>query len=315
MTKRSYRWLLVLLAVVGLTADQFTKYNVFRWLYHQGPEQPTTDKDAAFVAWDRAAPAWVVGSAPGISGGRYDVIPGWFGFIAQYNPPARKLPDGAYKLELNAVGAVGGGLGVKAVSQLRDDELIALHVDATTRKPVQLKDDEIIVLHVDETTRKPIKPWRYDLQTASAPRMPHVNRGALFGMGANQDGSPDAEQQAENSNTLFAVISLIAAGGICVWGVLRGKRADAWICAALGMILGGTVGNLFDRVVFYGVRDFLFFYKIDWPVFNVADCCLVCGAIMLVLHAVFVKPPKPDAVVATTAAAAAPVTLPTPTVP
>ena len=247
MTKRSYRWLLVLLAVVGLTADQFTKYNVFRWLYHQGPEQPSEDKGAKFVAWDRSAPAWVVGSAPGIQGGRYDVLPGWFGFIAQYNPPARKDPDDG---------------------------------------------------------------WRNGLQTASAPKMPHVNRGALFGMGANQDGSPDSETQAENSNTLFAAISLIAAGGICVWGVLRGKRADAWICAALGMILGGTVGNLFDRVVFHGVRDFLFFYKIDWPVFNVADCCLVCGAIMLVLHAVFVKPPKPEVVAATTTPAAVPTPTP-----
>ncbi|MFK5173441.1 signal peptidase II, partial [Propionibacterium freudenreichii] len=59
-------------------------------------------------------------------------------------------------------------------------------------------------------------------------------------------------------------------------------------------------------------RDFLFFYKIDWPVFNVADCCLVCGAIMLVLHAVFVKPPKPDATAATTAAATTPAAVPAP---
>ncbi len=262
MTKRSYRWLLVVLAVIGLTADQLTKYNVFRWLYHQGPEQPTDNKEAAFVAWNRSAPAWVPGSAPGVQGGRYDVIPGWFGFIAQYNPPLRTDSD---------------------------------------------------------------KDWREGLQTASAPKMPHVNRGALFGMGANQGGANDpnltpdqrlaelrnAEQQAETANTLFAVISLIAAGGICVWTVLRGKRADAWICAALGLILGGTVGNLYDRVVFYGVRDFLFFYKIDWPVFNVADCCLVCGAAMLVLHAVFVKPAKSDVAGSTTAAATTPLPAPT----
>lgn len=249
MSKRSYRWLLLLLAGVGLATDQLTKYQVFRWLYHQGPEQPTEDKGAAFVAWDRSAPAWVPGTASGVQGGRYDVMPGWFGLIAQYNPPRRSTPDDG---------------------------------------------------------------WRHDLQTWSAPRLPHVNRGALFGMGANQDGSVEAEQQAESANTLFAVVSLIAACGISVWVVLRGKRADAWICAALGLILGGTVGNLFDRVVFHGVRDFLFFYKIDWPVFNVADCCLVCGAIMLVLHAVFVKPPKPEAT--GTAAAAVPASVPAPVV-
>ncbi|MCU0703523.1 MAG: signal peptidase II [Fimbriiglobus sp.] len=249
MTTRSYRWLLILLAVVGLTADQWSKYGMFRWLYHQGPENPTTDKTAAFVAWHPAAPAWVAGTAPGISGGRYDVLPGWFGFIAQYNPPKRTTPDDG---------------------------------------------------------------WRNTLQTWSAPKLPHVNRGALFGMGANHDGSEESEKQAEGANTLFAIISLIAAGGITIWMVLRGNRADAWICAALGLILGGTVGNLYDRVVFHGVRDFLFFYKIDWPVFNVADCCLVCGAIMLVLHAVFVKPPQPNPQATTAAATPMPAAAPTP---
>jgi lipoprotein signal peptidase len=187
----------------------------------------------------------VPGRAPGIEGGRYNVIDKWFGFIAQYDPPRRVEPDDG---------------------------------------------------------------WRRGLQTVSAPTLPHVNRGALFGMGASQDGREDSEKQAEGANTLFAVVSLIAACGISVWVVLRGRQADAWICAALGLILGGTVGNLYDRVVFHGVRDFLFFYKIDFPVFNVADSCLVCGAIMLVLHAVFVKTPKPQPEAQAAAAVPAPTT-------
>jgi len=59
---------------------------------------------------------------------------------------------------------------------------------------------------------------------------------------------------------------------------------------ALGLILAGTLGNLYDRVVFGGVRDFLFFYYINWPVFNVADCCLVCGAFLLLIQAFWVHP-------------------------
>jgi signal peptidase II len=51
------------------------------------------------------------------------------------------------------------------------------------------------------------------------------------------------------------------------------------------LILAGTLGNLYDRLVFDGVRDFLHFYLIDWPVFNIADCCLVCGAFLLLAQA------------------------------
>ncbi len=58
------------------------------------------------------------------------------------------------------------------------------------------------------------------------------------------------------------------------------------MCIALGLILAGTLGNLYDRVVFGGVRNFLYwFYLVDWPVFNFADCCLVCGAGLLLLQA------------------------------
>ena len=57
------------------------------------------------------------------------------------------------------------------------------------------------------------------------------------------------------------------------------------------MILAGTIGNLYDRVVFGGVRDFLMWYAFKWPIFNVADCCLVCGASLLLLQALFVKKP------------------------
>lgn len=112
--------------------------------------------------------------------------------------------------------------------------------------------------------------------------MPRVNHGALFGMGGDHE---------ELANRVFATISILAAAGIMIWTALRGSQTDGWMCTALGLILGGTLGNLYDRIVFTGVRDFLYFYKIKWPVFNVADCCLVCGAIMLLIHAfIFPQP-------------------------
>jgi signal peptidase II len=114
------------------------------------------------------------------------------------------------------------------------------------------------------------------LRTWSSEYMPKVNPGALFGF---------LSEYAKDANMVFAVISILAAIAITVWSFKRSTASDATLCAALGLILGGTLGNLYDRLVFHGVRDFLYFYLINWPVFNVADCCLVIGAGLLLLQA------------------------------
>jgi signal peptidase II len=119
-----------------------------------------------------------------------------------------------------------------------------------------------------------------------------VNPGALFGMGAGWW-------------PLFAVMSVIALVGIIVWlFVLRAAR-DRWITVALGIVSGGILGNLYDRLglwdttglpaeLQHGVRDWIRFSWPEikwqmfnpWPNFNIADSLLVTGAIMLVVHAV-----------------------------
>jgi signal peptidase II len=125
--------------------------------------------------------------------------------------------------------------------------------------------------------------------------VPHVNQGALFGFLKNYQTM---------ANGGFAVVSLLAALAIGVWSMQPSTGRDRWLCAALGLILAGTLGNLYDRVIFNGVRDFLHWnYRFDWPVFNCADCCLVCGAALLLLQA-FTAAPAPKA--APEAAPAAP---------
>jgi signal peptidase II len=120
-------------------------------------------------------------------------------------------------------------------------------------------------------------------------RIPHVNQGALFGF---------LRDHKTLANGGFAVISLLAAAAIVYWSLHKSTARDLWLCAALGLILAGTLGNFYDRIVFNGVRDFLHWnYLFDWPVFNVADCCLVCGAGLLLLQAFATQPAKnePDA--------------------
>lgn len=128
------------------------------------------------------------------------------------------------------------------------------------------------------------------LRTISSNRLPQVNRGALFGIG--NDGS--------GLNGMFLLVSCLAATFIIYWTSRPEVAQDRLLCIALGLILGGTLGNLYDRIVFGGVRDFLHWYIVYdehvhvWPDFNIADCCLVSGAGVLLLHAYFVVEPEPD---------------------
>jgi len=121
-------------------------------------------------------------------------------------------------------------------------------------------------------------------QTWSGNVLPRVNHGALFGMGGSQKGY---------ANGFFLFVSFAASIAILVWGTRPSVASDRWLTAALGLILGGTLGNLYDRALFNGVRDFLYFYKIEWPVFNFADCCLVVGAGMLLISAIM-APAEPE---------------------
>jgi lipoprotein signal peptidase len=133
------------------------------------------------------------------------------------------------------------------------------------------------------------------LRTWSGEKLPATNNGALFGFRPTEwldwlFSSTLSTTQPWVDNLVFAVISLVAAAAIIAWTFRPSTARDRTLCIALGLILAGTVGNLYDRVVFSGVRDFLHFYWFRWPVFNVADSCLVCGAALLLLQAFFMKP-------------------------
>lgn len=126
--------------------------------------------------------------------------------------------------------------------------------------------------------------WLKPLREVSGGHMPRVNHGALFGIG-NRD------EHGNDGNLFFSTVSMLAALAIVLWITRTGAGQDRFLCISLGLILAGTLGNFYDRMVFDGVRDFLhWYYLVDWPVFNLADCCLVCGAGMLLVQALFLQP-------------------------
>jgi signal peptidase II len=132
-------------------------------------------------------------------------------------------------------------------------------------------------------------PGRVGLQTS-------LNEGALFGLG-------------QGWVALFAALSVVAAVGILLWLFYAGAARELLLTIALGCITAGIFGNLYDRLGLpgltwlnhpahdvgepvYAVRDWILvmIFGRPWPNFNVADILLVCGASLLIWHALFSKP-------------------------
>jgi len=68
----------------------------------------------------------------------------------------------------------------------------------------------------------------------------------------------------------------------------RQLKPTRWMKISLGMVMGGVLGNLVDRVVYGYVTDFIqvrwwFIHYRWWPSFNIADVCICAGAAMLIM--------------------------------
>lgn len=121
-----------------------------------------------------------------------------------------------------------------------------------------------------------------------------VNTGAVFGIGAGK-------------GTLFATLSVLAGIAILIWLFWFREARSWWLTIALGMVTGGILGNLYDRLGMWwqegmpvewksGVRDWILMQAGDaykWPNYNIADSLLVIGAVMLVWRS-FSPQPEPE---------------------
>ena len=101
------------------------------------------------------------------------------------------------------------------------------------------------------------------------------NSGAAFSFLADSSGW---------QRWLFALIAVVVSTVLLVW-LMRLGRNDTWLAIALALILGGALGNLYDRIAYGHVIDFIL---VHWehrlfPAFNVADSAICVGAVMLAL--------------------------------
>lgn len=107
------------------------------------------------------------------------------------------------------------------------------------------------------------------------------NRGAAFGI-------------LQNARWVFIAFTIIAIIFI-IYYKLRYKPQSNTLNSALCLITSGAIGNLIDRVGRGYVVDMIEITFIDYPVFNVADCFVVIGAILLSIYVLFIyKEPKRD---------------------
>jgi signal peptidase II len=89
------------------------------------------------------------------------------------------------------------------------------------------------------------------------------------------------------------VLVALAITGAMAWWLARAP--SRLVAAALGLVIGGALGNVVDRIRFGAVFDFVDLHAAGWhwPAFNVADAAIVAGAGLLLLDALFA--PKPSA--------------------
>ena len=111
----------------------------------------------------------------------------------------------------------------------------------------------------------------------SVPFLPHIldlayvqNTGAAFSI-------------LQSHTWLLALVSLAVVLVLC-WLTVRGFFQNTLGRVSAALVLAGGVGNLIDRVVFGFVTDMFRTTFIDFPVFNVADCCVTVGVPLLFVY-------------------------------
>ncbi|WP_028561599.1 signal peptidase II [Paenibacillus pinihumi] len=103
----------------------------------------------------------------------------------------------------------------------------------------------------------------------------HRNKGAAFGI-------------LEGQRIFFLIITVIVVAGIIGYIYMNRKSGKPMLLSALGLVLGGAVGNFLDRALYGEVVDFLQFTfgSYIFPIFNIADSAIVCGVALILLDTI-----------------------------
>jgi len=113
-----------------------------------------------------------------------------------------------------------------------------------------------------------------------------LNPGAAFGLFAGLS--------AKIRNPFFTATSIIAIG-LVFYFIIKADDRQILFPTSLAMVLGGALGNIMDRVRLHGyVVDFLDFYIINWPAFNVADSAVTIGIVLMMTEVIMSREAKEE---------------------
>lgn len=104
------------------------------------------------------------------------------------------------------------------------------------------------------------------------------NRGAAFGV-------------MQNARWFFIIFTIAVIAAVIIYTIMT-KQRDKIFLISVSLICSGGLGNLIDRIFRGYVVDMIEVTFIEYPVFNFADICVVCGAILLCIFVLFSKDVK-----------------------
>lgn len=100
------------------------------------------------------------------------------------------------------------------------------------------------------------------------------NSGAAFGI-------------FSKSTTFLIITSIVIVAGLIFIDISMKIKSKTY-SVGFGLVLAGAIGNFIDRIALGYVRDFIMFdFWQNFPIFNFADCCIVIGCALLMIHFIF----------------------------
>jgi len=145
----------------------------------------------------------------------------------------------------------------------------------------------LLILVLDQGTKTAVLAWSANWPDPTMELTSYLNFVVLWNAGISYGLFP----QGETGRWVLVAIKVAASLLFAVWLARTQRLLEA---CALGLLIGGAIGNAVDRMVYGAVFDFvsLHAFGYHWYVFNVADVAVVVGVVVLLYDAIFTRASK-----------------------